>query len=289
LLTSSNGMQAAPPMADPRDTAIMVEGVSVCYRLPTERITTLKERVIRTVTRRAVKYNEFWALRNVSLQVRHGEGIALIGRNGAGKSTLLKVIARATRPTTGRVVVNGKVAPIIELGAGFHQELTGRENIFLNGAMLGFSKVEMQRKFERIVDFSELAAFVDSPIRTYSSGMVARLAFSIAAEADPDLLIIDEVLSVGAEAFQKKCMERMRRFRQRGVTVLYVTHAVDDAKKLCERAVWIDQGRIKYVGDTSHVINIYRESLEFDNDLATTQKLQVVRVPRQRPPNGRHQ
>jgi len=267
----------------------MVEGVSVCYRLPTERITTLKERVIRTVTRRAVKYNEFWALRNVSLQVRHGEGIALIGRNGAGKSTLLKVIARATRPTTGRVVVNGKVAPIIELGAGFHQELTGRENIFLNGAMLGFSKVEMQRKFERIVDFSELAAFVDSPIRTYSSGMVARLAFSIAAEADPDLLIIDEVLSVGDEAFQHKCMERMRRFRQRGVTVLYVTHAVDDAKKLCERAVWIDQGRIKYVGDTSHVINIYRESLEFDNDLATTQKLQVVRVPRQRPPNGRHQ
>jgi ABC-2 type transport system ATP-binding protein len=274
-------MQAAPPpMADPRDTAIMVEGVSVCYRLPTERITTLKERVIRTVTRRAVKYNEFWALRNVSLQVRHGEGIALIGRNGAGKSTLLKVIARATRPTTGRVVVNGKVAPIIELGAGFHQELTGRENIFLNGAMLGFSKVEMQRKFERIVDFSELAAFVDSPIRTYSSGMVARLAFSIAAEADPDLLIIDEVLSVGDEAFQHKCMERMRRFRQRGVTVLYVTHAVDDAKKLCERAVWIDQGRIKYIGETQHVINIYRESLEFDSDLATTQKLQVVRVPR---------
>jgi ABC-2 type transport system ATP-binding protein len=280
LLTSSNGMQAAPPMADPRDTAIMVEGVSVCYRLPTERITTLKERVIRTVTRRAVKYNEFWALRNVSLQVRHGEGVALIGRNGAGKSTLLKVIARATRPTTGRVVVNGKVAPIIELGAGFHQELTGRENIFLNGAMLGFSKVEMQRKFERIVDFSELAAFVDSPIRTYSSGMVARLAFSIAAEADPDLLIIDEVLSVGDEAFQHKCMERMRRFRQRGVTILYVTHAVDDAKKLCERAVWIDQGRIKYIGETQHVINIYRESLEFDSDLATTQKLQVVRVPR---------
>lgn len=280
MLTSSNGMQAAPPMADPRDTAIMVEGVSVCYRLPTERITTLKERVIRTVTRRAVKYNEFWALRNVSLQVRHGEGVALIGRNGAGKSTLLKVIARATRPTTGRVVVNGKVAPIIELGAGFHQELTGRENIFLNGAMLGFSKAEMQHKFERIVDFSELAAFVDSPIRTYSSGMVARLAFSIAAEADPDLLIIDEVLSVGDEAFQHKCMERMRRFRQRGVTVLYVTHAVDDAKKLCERAVWIDQGRIKYIGETQHVINIYRESLEFDSDLATTQKLQVVRVPR---------
>jgi len=269
-------------MTDSRDVAIAVEGVSVCYRMPTERITTLKEQVIRTVTRRAVKYNEFWALRNVSLQVRRGEGVALIGRNGAGKSTLLKVIARATRPTTGRVVVAGKVAPIIELGAGFHQELTGRENIFLNGAMLGFSKTEMQRKFQSIVDFSEIAAFIDSPIRTYSSGMIARLAFSIAAEADPDLLIIDEVLSVGDEAFRHKCMERMLRFRDRGVTVLFVTHAVDDAKKLCERAVWVDQGRIRYIGDTQHVIDIYRESLEFDSDLATTQKLQVVRVPRQR-------
>jgi ABC-2 type transport system ATP-binding protein len=269
-------------MTDSRDVAISVEGVSVCYRMPTERITTLKEQVIRTITRRAVKYNEFWALRNVSLQVRRGEGVALIGRNGAGKSTLLKVIARATRPTTGRVVVAGKVAPIIELGAGFHQELTGRENIFLNGAMLGFSKAEMQRKFQSIVDFSEIAAFIDSPIRTYSSGMIARLAFSIAAEADPDLLIIDEVLSVGDEAFRHKCMERMLRFRDRGVTVLFVTHAVDDAKKLCERAVWVDQGRIRYIGDTQHVIDIYRESLEFDSDLATTQKLQVVRVPRER-------
>jgi ABC-type polysaccharide/polyol phosphate transport system ATPase subunit len=179
-------------------------------------------------------------------------------------------------------VVTGKVAPIIELGAGFHQELTGRENIFLNGAMLGFSKAEMQRKFQSIVEFSEIAAFIDSPIRTYSSGMVARLAFSIAAEADPDLLIIDEVLSVGDEAFRHKCMTRMLGFRKQGVTILFVTHAVDDAKKLCERAVWVDQGRIRYIGDTQHVIDIYRESLEFDSDLATTQKLQVVRVPRER-------
>lgn len=281
MLTSSNGMRPASAFASPNDTAILVEGVSVRYRMPTERITTLKEQVIRTVTRRAVKYNEFWALRNVNLQVRRGEGVALIGRNGAGKSTLLKVIARATKPSNGRVVVIGKVAPIIELGAGFHQELTGRENVFLNGAMLGFSKAEMLRKFDNIVQFSELEAFVDSPIRTYSSGMVARLAFSIAAEADPDVLIIDEVLSVGDEAFRNKCMERMQRFRQRGVTILFVTHSVDDAKKICERAVWVDQGRLRYVGETQHVIDIYRESLEYDADLATTQKLQVVRVPRQ--------
>ena len=267
-------------MTNPVDVAITVEGVSVRYRMPTERITTLKEQVIRTITRRTVKYNEFWALRNVNLRVHQGEGVALIGRNGAGKSTLLKVIARAQRPTTGRVVVRGKVAAIIELGAGFHQELTGRENVFLNGAMLGFSRAEMQSKFDSIVAFSELEAFIDSPIRTYSSGMNARLAFSIAAEADPDLLIIDEVLSVGDEAFQHKCMERMKRFRQRGVTILYVTHSVDSAIQLCDRAVWIDQGRIRYSGDTKHVIDIYRESLEFDSDLATTQKLRVVRVPR---------
>src|SRR5262249_26292542 len=142
-------------------------------------------------------------------------------------------------------------------------------------------KAEMQNKFDSIVRFSELTAFIDSPIRTYSSGMVARLAFSVAAEADPDLLIIDEVLSVGDEAFQNKCLERMMRFRDRGVTILYVTHAAESAIKLCERAVWIDEGRIRYIGPTAHVVELYRESLEFDSDLATTQKRQVVRVPNQ--------
>ena len=196
--------------------AIIVSEVSVCYRLPTERITTLKEQVIRTITRRKIKYNEFWALRKVNLRVNRGEAVALIGRNGAGKSTLLKVVAKVQRPTAGRVWVQGRIAPIIELGAGFHEELTGRENIFLNGAMLGFSRAEMQKKVDSIIEFSELANFIDSPLRTYSSGMHARLGFAVAAEADPDILIIDEVLSVGDEAFQKKCMDRMNRFRNGG-------------------------------------------------------------------------
>jgi ABC-2 type transport system ATP-binding protein/lipopolysaccharide transport system ATP-binding protein len=260
------------------DLAIVVSDVSVRYRLPTERINTLKEQVIRQVTRRTVKYNEFWALRNVNLRVRRGDAVALVGRNGAGKSTLLKVIARVQRPTTGRVWVRGTMAPIIELGAGFHHELTGRENIFLNGAMLGFSRAEMAKKVDSIVEFSELANFIDSPLRTYSSGMQARLGFAVAAEADPDVLIIDEVLSVGDEAFQRKCMERMRRFRDRGVTILYVTHGLDSVHQLCDYAAWIDSGRLRFYGDTQRVVAMFRDSLEHDADLAETQRMQVVRT-----------
>lgn len=266
--------------AEAGDLAIVVSGVSVRYQLPTERINTLKEQVIRQITRRTVKYNEFWALRNVNLHVRRGDAIALVGRNGAGKSTLLKVIARVQRPTTGRVWVRGTMAPIIELGAGFHHELTGRENIYLNGAMLGFSRAQMAKKVDNIIEFSELANFIDSPLRTYSSGMQARLGFAVAAEADPDVLIIDEVLSVGDEAFQKKCLERMQRFRQRGVTILYVTHTLDTVHDLCDYAAWIDGGRLRYYGDTKRVVAMFRDSMEHDADLAETQRMQVVRVAR---------
>ena len=258
--------------------AVAVTDVSVRYRMPTERISTLKEQVIRQITRRSIGYREFWALRHINLTIRQGEAVALIGRNGAGKSTLLKVIARAQQPTAGRVWVRGTVAPLIELGAGFHQELTGRENIFLNGAMLGFSRREMERKFDDIVDFSELGTFIDAPLRTYSSGMQARLGFSVAAEADPDIMIIDVVLSVGDEAFQDKCMRRMRRFRERGVTILYVTHAVGTAHELCERAVWIDGGRIAYAGETQDVVAHYRDGLAQESDLITSQKRQVVLI-----------
>lgn len=260
--------------------AIVVSGVSLRYRMPTERITSLKEQVIRTITRRTVGYNEFWALRNINLRIPFGDSVALVGRNGAGKSSLLKVIARVVLPSNGRVVVRGNIAPIIELGAGFHPELTGRENIFLNGAMLGFSEASMKRKFDSIVDFAELEAFIDSPLRTYSSGMTARLAFAVAAEADPDVLIIDEVLSVGDEAFRKKCEARMVGFRQRGCTILYVTHALDSAHLLCERAVWIDHGRAIYSGPTQKVVAMFRESMESDTSLSATQKRQVVRVNR---------
>jgi ABC-type polysaccharide/polyol phosphate transport system ATPase subunit len=265
---------------DTSQTAIEVNDVSVCYRLPTERVNTLKEQAIRTVTRRKIKYNEFWALRKINLKVHRGQALALVGRNGAGKSTLLKVIAQVQRPTSGRIVVRGRIAPIIELGAGFHEELTGRENIFLNGAMLGFSRREMEKKVDSIIDFSELANFIDSPLRTYSSGMHARLGFAVASEADPDVLIIDEVLSVGDEAFQRKCMDRMNRFRERGVTILFVTHGLGKIKELCQYAAWIDQGRLRYVGETDRVIDMFRDAMENDYDLATTQKMQVVSVPR---------
>ena len=282
MLTTSRGLQSMTATHEADHAAIAVTNVSVRYRLPTERINTLKEQVIRQITRRTVRYNEFWALKQINLQVRRGDAVALIGRNGAGKSTLLKIIAKVLRPTSGQVWVRGTMAPIIELGAGFHQELTGRENIFLNGAMLGFSRREMAKKVDRIISFSELANFIDSPLRTYSSGMQARLGFAVAAEAEPDVLIIDEVLSVGDEAFQKKCMERMRRFRARGVTILYVTHSLDNIHELCDRTAWIDGGRLRFLGRTDQVVEMFRDSMQHDNDLAVTQSMQVVRPSRKR-------
>ncbi len=278
---AANAVTAGAPALEPSpNDAILVSGVSLRYRMPTERITSLKEQVIRTITRRTVGYNEFWALRNINLRIPFGDSVALVGRNGAGKSSLLKVIARVIAPTSGRVVVRGSIAPIIELGAGFHPELTGRENIFLNGAMLGVSEAAMKRKFDSIVDFSELEAFIDSPLRTYSSGMTARLAFSVAAEADPEVLIIDEVLSVGDEAFQKKCQDRMIGFRERGITILFVTHGLDVAHKICQRAVWIEEGRAIYSGPTQKVVAMFRESMEFETSLSATQRRQVVQVKR---------
>lgn len=279
MYTSSDIKRSAPISLGPSELAVVLSGVSVCYRMPSERINTLKEQVIRGITGRSVKYNEFWALRNVTLKVRQGEAIGLIGSNGAGKSTLLKTIARVLRPTEGRVWVRGAVSPMIELGAGFHPELTGRENIFVNGAMLGFSRRQMQEKFDSIVDFSELAAFIDAPLRTYSSGMIARLGFAVASDVDPDILIIDEALSVGDEAFQKKCLARMNEFREQGVTIFFVTHALDSVSLLCPRAVWLDGGRIRYTGPTKEVVQAYRENMELDTDisLADTQKLQIVK------------
>ena len=265
-----------------REVVVSLRNVSVCYRLPSERISTLKEAVIRRLTGRSVKYTEFWALRGADLDVRRGEAIGLIGNNGAGKSTMLKVIARVQRPTTGRVVVRGAVSPMIELGAGFHPELTGRENIFVNGAMLGFSQHQMQRKFDAIVDFSGLGSFIDAPLRTYSSGMIARLGFAIAADVDPDILIIDEALQVGDEAFQKKCMARMTEFRDRGVTIFYVTHALQTIHRLCPKAIWLDAGHLRVMGPTRDVVEAYRNNDDFDVGLAQTQKLQMVRVPRRR-------
>jgi len=243
------------------EMAVQLSGVSVRYWVPTEPIRTLKEHVIRRVQGRKLVYRELLALDGVDLELRRGESLGVIGRNGAGKSTLLKVIARVLRPTTGRVWIRGRVAPLIQLGAGFHPELTGRENIFLNGAILGFSQKEMERRLESIVEFSELAAFIDAPLRTYSSGMVVRLGFAIASDADPDVLIIDEVLGVGDEAYQKKCHERMAKFRRQGAAILFVSHAMDDVRRVCDRAVWIEGGRVSASGLVEDVIHAYHQQL----------------------------
>ncbi|MDI9531743.1 MAG: ABC transporter ATP-binding protein, partial [Chloroflexota bacterium] len=232
---------------------IQLENVSVSYRLPTERIGTFKEYAIRKLQRK-IRLEKFWALTDVSLQVNRGEVFGLIGNNGAGKSTMLKVISKVLKPTKGRVVVYGRIAPLLELGAGFHPELSGRENVFLNGALLGYSRSEMESVFDEIVEFSELEQFIDSPIRTYSSGMFARLGFAVATAHVPEVLILDEILSVGDEAFQRKCNIRMKSFQQAGTTVLMVSHALDTLEGMCNRLAWIDHGKILKIGEPHEVI-----------------------------------
>ena len=238
---------------------IILDNVAVKYRVPTERIGTFKEFAIRTLQRR-VSYQSFWALNEVNLEITSGEVFGLVGNNGAGKSTMLKVISRVLRPTKGRVRAFGKIAPLLELGAGFHPELTGRENVYLNGALLGYSKEEMDRVFDEIVNFSELGSFIEAPIRSYSSGMAARLGFSVATAHLPEILILDEILSVGDESFQHKCNSRMKSFRENGATVIMVSHGLSMVEEMCSRVAWLDRGVIQKIGDPHEVIAAYREA-----------------------------
>ncbi len=241
------------------NTVIRLDGVSVCYRAPNERISTFKEYAIRWVQGR-IQHSLFWALRDINLEINRGEAFGIIGHNGAGKSTLLKVIARVLRPTHGRVRVFGRVVPLLELGAGFHPELSGRENIILNGAIFGFTQSEMGEKINRIIDFAELPQFIDAPMRTYSSGMWARLGFAVATDVEPDILILDEVLSVGDEAFQRKCLTRIESFRQKQATILLVSHNTTLIEEICQNAAWLDHGVVKAVGDARQVGEMYRAS-----------------------------
>lgn len=238
--------------------AIRLEDVSVRYRVPRERIGSLKEYAIRRLKRR-MSYDEFEALDHVSMEILPGETVGVVGRNGAGKSTLLKLIACVIPPTTGRVVVAGRIAPLLELGLGLHGELTGRENVLLQGALLGFSRAEMKRRLVRIVEWAELEEFIDAPIRTYSTGMTARLAFSVATDVDPDILLVDEALSVGDERFQMKCLDRMEAFRRAGKTVLLVSHALPQVRDNCRRAIWIHEGRLVRDGDSAAVTGAYHD------------------------------
>jgi lipopolysaccharide transport system ATP-binding protein len=204
-----------------------------------------------------VKEVDFWALKDVSLEVKHGDVVGIIGRNGAGKSTLLKILSRITVPTKGRIRIDGRIASILEVGTGFHQELTGRENIFLNGAILGMTRAEIIRKFEEIVDFSGIEEFLDTPVKRYSSGMYVRLAFAVAAHLEPEILIVDEVLAVGDATFQKKCLGKMGDFAQSGRTVLFVSHNAEAIRTLCRRGIWLKDGRLHKEGNADEVLEDY--------------------------------
>jgi ABC-type polysaccharide/polyol phosphate transport system ATPase subunit len=261
LLTESDLAPAFVPTATPAAApVIQLEDVSVRYRVPREKIPSFKEYAIRWL-RRQVEYNEFWALKDVGLEVQRGEVFGIVGANGAGKSTLLKVVARVLRPTTGRVRVRGRVAPLLELGAGFDMELTGRENVFLNGAILGYSRRDIAQRFDRIVDFAGVREFVDAPLRTYSTGMVVRLGFAVATDVRPEVLIVDEVLAVGDADFQRKSAARIEEFRTAGTTILMVSHNMAAVTEMCSRAAWLEHGLIRATGSARDVVADYQRQV----------------------------
>lgn len=252
--------EAAAPPRPSGEPVMALEGVSVRYRVPRERIHSFKDYAIRWMKRKIV-YDEFWALKDVSFDVRPREVMGVIGHNGAGKSTLLKLIARVMQPTTGRVMVRGRVAPLLELGAGFDTELTGRENVYLNGAVLGFRKADIAERFDRIVDFAGLREFIDMPLRTYSTGMSMRLGFAVATDIQPEILILDEVLSVGDAEFSKKSEARIRSLRDKSEAVLMVSHDLKLIADLCSRVAWLDHGRLRALGPAKEVVELYKSSI----------------------------
>ncbi len=239
-------------------TAVEVQGVSKRFRLYHEKYTSLKEKVIHAGR---IPHEDLWALRDVSFEVPEGETIGILGRNGSGKSTLLKCVCGILQPTAGQVVVRGKLAGLLELGAGFQQELSGRENIYLNGSMLGFSKRDVDRMFDDIVEFAELGQFIDNQVKYYSSGMYVRLGFAVAVNVDPDILVIDEVLAVGDERFQRKCLDRVKQFQREGRTILFVSHAPDLVRSICDRAVVLSDGEMVGMGAPGEAIRLFRERL----------------------------
>lgn len=237
-------------------TMIEVNDVTMRFRMNSDRILSLKE-FVTTALRGKLEYREFTALDHVSFKVKKGETLGLIGRNGAGKSTMLKIISGILKPTAGSVVCHGNVVPMLELGSGFDMDLTGRENIFLNGAILGYSEDFLLEKYDEIVEFSELGDFIGTPIRNYSSGMLARLAFSIATVVKPEILIVDEILSVGDAAFQEKSRKRMMELMGGGTTVLFVSHSIQQIREMCRHVVWLEHGQVKMAGDAGEVCDVY--------------------------------
>ena len=236
-----------------------VSDVSMKFNLASEKFDSFKEYFIKTL-KKQISYSEFWALTDVSFSVKRGESVGLIGLNGSGKSTMLKTIAGVLKPTKGQVTVGGNIAPLIELGAGFDMDLTARENVFLNGALLGYNRAQMEAQYEDIVEFSELSEFMDVPVKNFSSGMVSRLAFAIATIGIPDILIVDEVLSVGDFRFQEKCEARIQNMKDQGTTILFVSHSIEQVKKICNKVVWLDHGVLKMFGDAQEICSIYEKA-----------------------------
>lgn len=240
-----------------RDVIIEVNNVSRRFNLARERVDSLKEYFVRKI-KGNLQFDEFWALKDVSFKVERGQSVGLIGLNGSGKSTMLKIIAGVLKPTQGSVSVHGSVAPLIELGAGFDPDLTARENIFLNGALLGHPRSIMQEAYDSIVEFAELREFMDVPVKNFSSGMNSRLAFSIATIGNPDILIVDEVLAVGDSKFQQKCIDRIQDMMSQGTTVLFVSHSIKQVELVCKKVVWLDHGTLKEYGDTKGICETYK-------------------------------
>ncbi len=243
------------------DSIIEVSNVSVRFNLEQEKTDTIKEYLLKLV-KGQLHFNEFYALRDVSFNVERGDSLALIGTNGSGKSTMLKLIAGVLYPSRGKVSVKGSIAPLIELGAGFDIDLTARENIFLNGAVLGHSRAYMKKHFDEIVDFAEIEEFVDVPVKNFSSGMVARLGFSIATQVRADILVVDEILAVGDFLFQQKCYRRMEEMLSGGTTLLFVSHDAEMVKRMCRRAVWLNDGVMMDIGEAAAVCDNYRAAME---------------------------
>ncbi len=249
--------------ADDAAPALTVDGVSKTFKVHHERANSLKQYI---AARGRNRYEEFYALRDVSFEVHDGEAFGVIGHNGSGKSTLLKCMAGILQPNKGSITVHRRMSALLELGAGFHPELSGRDNIFLNASILGMSRPEIAKRFDEIVEFSGLEQFIDTPVKTYSSGMYVRLAFAVAINVDPDMLLIDEILAVGDIAFQQKCMEKFAQFREEGRTLVLVTHDLGSIRNFCDRAIWLDHGNVAGEGSPTELVDQYTETMLSDDD-----------------------
>lgn len=243
-----------------KSLAMKVENVSMKFNLSSEKVDSIKEYVIKMI-KKELMFQEFWALRDINFEVEKGDRLGIMGLNGAGKSTLLKVVSGVLKATEGSVTTNGKIAPLLELGAGFDRQYTGAENIYLYGAMLGYSKEFLQQRYDEIVAFSELGSFIDVPVKNYSSGMRARLGFSVATIVEPDILILDEVLSVGDAKFRKKCEARIQSMFDKGVTVIFVSHSTSQVLRMCNKGILLEQGRLIAKGDVEDVVSVYEAKM----------------------------